>query len=172
MPKDTDATIIKKYANRRLYHTGTSTYVTLQDLAEMIRRDEAFVVSDARTGEDLTHLVLTQIIFELENQDGQSLMPCAFMRQLIRLYGKDAQGSVPFALEQAMADFCEGRNEKRGAGAQAAYDKSASDAAPGDFKTMREELERMRRRLESIDRALPAERKFRGDTASLSPIGK
>src|SRR6516165_2648117 len=77
---------IKKYANRRLYHTGTSEYVTLEDLANMVRAGQDFVVSDAKTGEDITRSVLAQIIFEQENK-GQNLLPITFMRQLIRLYG-------------------------------------------------------------------------------------
>ena len=77
---------IKKYANRRLYHTGSSEYVTLEDLARMVKAGEDFIVSDAKTGEDLTRSVLAQIIFEQENK-GQNLLPITFMRQLIRLYG-------------------------------------------------------------------------------------
>ena len=78
-----DPIIIKKYANRRLYNTGTSTYVTLEDLAEMVKKGEEFTVQDAKTGDDITHPVLTQIIFELENKDGQNMLPIPFLRQLI-----------------------------------------------------------------------------------------
>ncbi|RMF02535.1 MAG: polyhydroxyalkanoate synthesis repressor PhaR, partial [Alphaproteobacteria bacterium] len=78
--------IIKKYANRRLYNTDTSTYVTLDDLAEMVKSERDFVVYDAKTGEDLTHSVLTQIIVEQESK-GQNLLPIRFLRQLIRFYG-------------------------------------------------------------------------------------
>ena len=92
-------TIIKKYANRRLYHTGTSTYVTLEDLASMVKRGEDFVVTDAKTGEDITRQVLAQIIFEQENKEGQSLLPIAFLRQLIRFYGDSMQMLVPRYLE-------------------------------------------------------------------------
>ena len=74
-------TIIKKYANRRLYHTGTSTYVTLDDLAEMVKKGHEFLVQDAKTGEDITRSVLTQIIFEQEGKAGQNLLPIAFLRQ-------------------------------------------------------------------------------------------
>ena len=73
---------IKKYANRRLYNTGTSTYVTLEDLASMVKSGEDFIVFDAKTGEDITRSVLAQIIFEQENKEGQSLLPIAFLRQL------------------------------------------------------------------------------------------
>jgi polyhydroxyalkanoate synthesis repressor PhaR len=75
--------VIKKYANRRLYNTGTSTYVTLEDLAGMVKKGEEFQVQDAKSGEDITHSVLTQIIFELENKDGQTMLPIPFLRQLI-----------------------------------------------------------------------------------------
>jgi polyhydroxyalkanoate synthesis repressor PhaR len=97
--------VIKKYANRRLYNTGTSTYVTLEDLAEMIKRGEDFTVQDAKTGDDITHPVLTQIIFELENRDGQNMLPVSFLRQLISFYGDQMQAVVPSYLEQSMIAF-------------------------------------------------------------------
>src|SRR5574337_1045078 len=87
MAEDKEPVTIKKYANRRLYNTGTSTYVTLEDLAAMVKSGEDFVVYDAKTGEDITRTVLAQIIFEQENKEGQSLLPIAFLRQLIRFYG-------------------------------------------------------------------------------------
>ena len=90
---------IKKYANRRLYNTGTSTYVTLEDLAGMVKSGDDFVVYDAKTGEDITRSVLTQIIFEQENKEGQNLLPIAFLRQLIRFYGDSMQMLVPRYLE-------------------------------------------------------------------------
>jgi polyhydroxyalkanoate synthesis repressor PhaR len=90
--------IIKKYANRRLYNTDTSTYVTLEDLAEMVRSERDFVVYDAKTGEDLTHSVLTQIIVEQESR-GTNLLPIGFLRQLIRFYGDSMQRLVPSYLE-------------------------------------------------------------------------
>ncbi len=105
MPAKNDPVVIKKYANRRLYNTGTSTYVTLEDLAEMIRRGEDFHVQDAKTGEDITHPVLTQIIFELENRDGQNMLPVSFLRQLISFYGDQMQMVVPSFLEQSMIAF-------------------------------------------------------------------
>jgi len=97
--------VIKKYANRRLYNTGTSTYVTLEDLAGMVKRDEVFVVHDAKSGDDITHPVLTQIIFELENKDGQNMLPVPFLRQLIAFYGDQMQMVVPSFLEQSMIAF-------------------------------------------------------------------
>jgi polyhydroxyalkanoate synthesis repressor PhaR len=96
---------IKKYANRRLYNTGTSTYVTLEDLATMVKEGEDFVVYDAKTGEDITRTVLAQIIFEQENKEGQSLLPITFLRQLIRFYGDSMQMLVPRYLEQSMQSF-------------------------------------------------------------------
>jgi polyhydroxyalkanoate synthesis repressor PhaR len=99
MASEKKPTTIKKYANRRLYDTGTSTYVTLEDLACMVKRGEDFVVSDAKSGEDITRPVLAQIIFEQEGKDGQSLMPIAFLRQLIRFYGDSMQMLVPSYLE-------------------------------------------------------------------------
>ena len=97
--------VIKKYANRRLYNTGTSTYVTLEDLAEMVKKGEEFTVQDAKTGEDITHPVLTQIIFELENKEGQNMLPIPFLRQLIAFYGDQMQMIVPSFLEQSMIAF-------------------------------------------------------------------
>lgn len=100
-----DPVIIKKYANRRLYNTGTSTYVTLEDLAEMVRKGEDFTVQDAKSGDDITHPVLTQIIFELENREGQNMLPIPFLRQLISFYGDQMQMVVPSYLEQSMIAF-------------------------------------------------------------------
>ncbi len=96
---------IKKYANRRLYNTGTSTYVTLDDLSRMVRRGEDFTVTDARTGGDITRSVLAQIIFEQESKgqaNGPNLLPLSVMRQLIRFYGDSMQSMVPKYLEYSM----------------------------------------------------------------------
>jgi polyhydroxyalkanoate synthesis repressor PhaR len=102
MAKSEEPTVIKKYANRRLYNTGTSTYVTLEDLAAMVKEGEDFVVYDAKTGEDITRPVLAQIIFEQENKEGQNLLPIAFLRQLIRFYGDSMQMLVPRYLEMSL----------------------------------------------------------------------
>src|SRR4051794_202216 len=99
MAKSDHPITIKKYANRRLYNTGTSTYVTLEDLAGMVKGGEDFIVHDAKTGEDITRQVLAQIIFEQENKEGQSMLPIAFLRQLIRFYGDSMQMMVPRYLE-------------------------------------------------------------------------
>jgi len=105
-------TIIKKYANRRLYHTGTSTYVTLDDLARMVKDDEDFVVQDAKSGNDITRAVLGQIIFEQENR-GQHLLPVAFLRQLIRYYGDSMQALVPSYLESSLSAFTRDQDKLR-----------------------------------------------------------
>jgi polyhydroxyalkanoate synthesis repressor PhaR len=107
-----EPTIIKKYANRRLYHTGASAYVTLEDLARMVKEGEDFVVTDAKTGEDITRAVLGQIIFEQETR-GQHLLPIAFLRQLIRFYGDSVQTILPSYLETALAAFTRNQDELR-----------------------------------------------------------
>jgi len=98
---DKEPAVIKKYANRRLYNTDTSTYVTLENLAEMVRSERDFVVYDAKSGEDLTHQVLTQIIVEEESK-GQNLLPINILRQLIRFYGNSMERLVPSYLEFSM----------------------------------------------------------------------
>jgi polyhydroxyalkanoate synthesis repressor PhaR len=101
MAGETEPTVIKKYANRRLYNTGTSTYVTLDDLGEMVKAGEDFTVVDAKTGDDITRSVLTQIIFEQESR-GPNLLPVNFLRQLIRFYGDSMQSLVPSYLDMSM----------------------------------------------------------------------
>ncbi len=98
-----DPVVVKKYANRRLYNTETSTYVTLEDLAQMVRSERDFVVFDAKSGDDLTHAVLTQIIVEQESRSGgQTLLPIPFLRQLIRFYGDAMERLVPSYLQISM----------------------------------------------------------------------
>ena len=104
--------VVKKYANRRLYDTRSSSYITLDNLAEMIRKGEDFVVYDAKTGEDITRGVLTQIIVEEEGK-GHNLLPTGFLRQLIGFYGDQMQGVVPKYLEQAMTAFAEQQEQIR-----------------------------------------------------------
>ncbi|MDE2462161.1 MAG: polyhydroxyalkanoate synthesis repressor PhaR [Alphaproteobacteria bacterium] len=104
--------IIKKYANRRLYNTHTSSYVTLDHLCEMVKAGVEFEVRDARTGEDITRSVLTQIIFEEENK-GQNLLPIRFLRQLIRLYGDSLQAFVPGYLDLSMESFAKNQEQMR-----------------------------------------------------------
>lgn len=106
MTTPTDEPItIKKYANRRLYNTSTSSYVTLDHLAEMVKRGQEFNVHDAKTGEDITRSVLTQIIFDEEGKGGQQLLPIQFLRQLIRFYGDSMQALVPGYLNLSMDSF-------------------------------------------------------------------
>ena len=104
--------IIKKYANRRLYNTQTSSYVTLDHLCEMVKEGVEFEVHDARTAEDITRQGLAQIIFDEENK-GQHLLPIQFLRQLIRFYGDSLQAFVPSYLEMSMESFAKNQQEMR-----------------------------------------------------------
>ena len=115
--------MIKKYANRRLYNTETSSYVTLDDLSHMVKARREFVVHDAKSGEEITRAVLTQIIVE-EEQKGQNLLPISFLRQLIGLYGGSMQWLVPRYLEHAMSSFAHNQEQMR---------KSLQDAFGGLF---------------------------------------
>src|ERR1700757_5324267 len=105
--------VVKKYANRRLYNTATSSYVTLDDLAKLIKEGGDFVAHDAKTGEDITRSVLTQIIVEQEEKGGQNLLPTSFLRQLIGFYGDSMQFLVPGYLEQAMIAFARNQEQMR-----------------------------------------------------------
>jgi len=113
MTKSEEPVIIKKYANRRLYNTGTSTYVTLEDLASMVKKGSDFTVYDAKSGEDITRSVLAQIIFEQENKEGQNLLPITFLRQLIRFYGDSMQMLVPRFLEASIESFSKEQSKLR-----------------------------------------------------------
>jgi len=135
--------IIKKYANRRLYNTATSSYVTLDHLSEMVREGVDFVVYDAKTNEDITRSVLTQIIFEEENR-GENLLPIQFLRQLIGFYGNNMQALVPTYLEMSMDAFTRQQEQFRGQFAK------AFGAAPG--AGMYEE--QVRQNLAMFDRAM------------------
>jgi len=104
--------VIKKYANRRLYNTATSSYVTLDDLAVMVKADKEFVVFDAKSGEEITRSVLTQIIVEEESK-GEHMLPISFLRQLISYYGDSLQAIVPKYLEQSMDSFAKNHEEMR-----------------------------------------------------------
>ena len=131
MATEKPPTVIKKYANRRLYHTGTSTYVTLEDLGEMLRAGEDFVVYDAKSGEDITRSVLTQIIFEQENK-GQNLLPVAFLRQLIRFYGDSMQALVPSYLALSMENLARDQQKLR--------EQMAQTFGPGAFHAIEEQV--------------------------------
>jgi polyhydroxyalkanoate synthesis repressor PhaR len=142
MAKPEEPTVIKKYANRRLYNTGTSTYVTLEDLAAMVKKGEDFVVVDAKSGEDITRFVLTQIIFEQESKAGQNLLPATFLRQLIRFYGDQMQMLVPRYLEVSIDSFIREQEKFRQQMTQA--------FGTGPFAPLEEQV---RRNMEMFERA-------------------
>ena len=142
MAKSDQPVTIKKYANRRLYNTGTSTYVTLEDLAAMVKGGEDFIVHDAKTGEDITRQVLAQIIFEQENKEGQSMLPIAFLRQLIRFYVDSMQMLVPRYLEVSIDSFTREQEKFRQQMAQA--------FGAGPFAPIEDQV---RRNMEMFERA-------------------
>lgn len=146
--------IIKKYANRRLYNTDTSTYVTLEDLAEMVRGERDFVVYDAKTGEDLTHAVLTQIIVEQESR-GTNLLPIGFLRQLIRFYGDSMQKLVPSYLEFSLDSLTKQQEQYR-----RRFTNAFGNAA---FDAMQEQV---RKNFDTFERALGMFTPFGTDAAN------
>ena len=135
--------VIKKYANRRLYNTQTSSYVTLDHLCEMVKNGVEFEVRDARTGDDITRQVLAQIIFEEENK-GQHLLPIQFLRQLIRFYGDSLQAFLPSYLEMSMESFAKHQSEMRDKFAEAMTGKMTFK----DYETM------ARQNLQMFERAM------------------
>jgi polyhydroxyalkanoate synthesis repressor PhaR len=145
MANEKQPTTIKKYANRRLYHTGTSTYVTLEDLAKMVRGGDDFLVYDAKTGEDITRSVLTQIIFEEESKVGQqNLLPVTFLRQLIRFYGDSLQALVPsyleFSIENLAKDQAKFREQLSKTFGPAAAFQALQDQARANMTVFQEAL--------------------------------
>ena len=108
-----DRVVIKKYANRRLYNTASSSYVTLEHLADMVKQGVHFVVYDAKSNDDITRSVLTQIIVEEEGRDGQNLLPIQFLRQLIGFYGNSMQAFLPSYLELSLSTFAEQQERMR-----------------------------------------------------------
>src|ERR1700694_2528134 len=142
MAQSDEPVTIKKYANRRLYNTRTSTYVTLEDLATMVKAGNNFVVYDAKTNEDITRSVLAQIIFEQENKEGQSLLPINFLRQLIRFYGDSMQMLVPRYLEVSLDSLTREQEKFRAQMAQA--------FGIGNFGAMEDQV---RRNMEMFERA-------------------
>jgi polyhydroxyalkanoate synthesis repressor PhaR len=134
--------VIKKYANRRLYNTASSSYVTLEHLADMVKKGIDFVVYDAKTNEDITRSVLTQIIFEEESQ-GQSLLPIQFLRQLISFYGNSVQAFLPSYLELSLATFAEQQERLR-----------SQFAALGQAGGMNPYEDQIRQNLALFDRAM------------------
>ena len=158
MAKSDQPTTIKKYANRRLYNTGTSTYVTLEDLAAMVKDGEDFLVYDAKTGDDITRSVLAQIIFEQENKAGQNLLPTTFLRQLIRFYGDSMQMVVPKYLEQSIATLTQEQEKFR---KQIANTLSGTPFAPLE--------EQVRRNMELFQQTFSMFKPFAPGARSASP---
>lgn len=136
---ETPPLVIKKYANRRLYNTETSSYVTLDALADMLRHGRDFVVVDAKTGEDITRSVLTQIIVEQESK-GDALLPTTFLRQLVSLYGGGLERFLPRYLEQAMANFAEQQRQMR-----RAVEQTVGTFFPGFEEMSRQNAQMMER---------------------------
>lgn len=122
--------VIKKYANRRLYDTGRSSYVTLDDLCQMVKEGYDFVVYDAKSGEDLTRSVLTQIIVEQEGKGEQNLLPTNFLRQLIGFYGDNVGQLVPNYLEQTLSTFTQNQEQFK-----EQLNKSFGGMFPANFPT-------------------------------------
>ena len=143
-PPEGEPVVIKKYANRRLYNTASSSYVTLDHLAEMVRDGVDFVVYDAKTNEDLTRSVLTQIIFDEENRGPQNLLPLQFLRQLIRLYGDSMQTLLPSYLEMSLDGFSRQRER---------LNKDFTGAFAG-AEAMDRFQEQIRQNLQLFDRAM------------------
>jgi len=152
--KTDEPTVIKKYANRRLYNTGTSTYVTLEDLAAMVKSEDDFVVYDAKSGDDITRPVLAQIIFEQESK-GHNLLPIAFLRQLIRFYGDSLQNLVPSYLEYSIASLTR-EQERFRTQLSSAFGATAFDAIE----------DQVRRNTEMFDRAMRMFLPFGGSEAA------
>lgn len=158
MSKSQDQPIrVKKYANRRLYNTASSSYVTLDDLAALVKDGVDFVVTDAKNGEDITRSVLTQIIFEAENK-GQNMLPLNFLRQLIGLYGDSLQNIVPNYLDHTMRAFAENEKQMR---------SQIADTMGGMF-TFPNMEDFGRRNMEVFQRALQMWTPVSGDTDNLS----
>ena len=131
--------VVKKYANRRLYNTESSSYITLDNLATMIRQSRDFVVYDAKTGEDITRGVLTQIIVEEESK-GRAMLPTAFLRQIIGFYGDSLQQFVPSYLEQAMSSFAMQQEQMR-----TAMEQTMGNLFPGMQEVSRQNMAMMER---------------------------
>ncbi|MXO95732.1 polyhydroxyalkanoate synthesis repressor PhaR [Erythrobacter aquimaris] len=133
--------IIKKYANRRLYNTDTSSYITLDDLAKMVRENVDFQVVDAKSGDDITHTILTQIIVEEESQGGQQMLPVSFLRDLISMYGNSMQAMMPSYLEASMANFRKNREQIQAAFAKGIEANPLAKMAEANFKMMQNAAE-------------------------------
>ncbi len=178
---DGDTVIVKKYANRRLYNTATSSYITLEDLAGMVRENIEFQVLDAKTGEDITHSILTQIIMD-EEASGEQMLPVSFLRQLISMYGNSMQAMMPSYLEAAMANFRENQGRIREAfekglanspiakihetnmammraateaflpGATRRSEKPAADTSRDEIAALRQQMAEMQKKLDELSK--------------------
>ena len=151
-PGDAPPVVVKKYANRRLYNTESSSYITLDSLAEMVRDGRDFVVYDAKTGEDITRSVLTQIIVEEENK-GRAMLPTGFLRQLIGFYGNSMQSVVPKYLEQAMGAFAVQQDQMR----RAVENTMGTFIPPGLQEVSRQNMAMMERAMSLFSPFLPQE---------------
>ncbi len=165
MAKKDGQTIIKKYANRRLYNTGTSSYVTLDDLAVMVKDGDDFVVLDAKSGDDITHSVLTQIIFEQESKTGNTLLPVSFLRQLISYYGDQMQMLVPSYLEHSMSAFSAQQDQLREQVVKAFGDTPMARNMQLPLKAVEEQV---RRNTEMFQQAMQMFSPFAADAAANS----
>jgi polyhydroxyalkanoate synthesis repressor PhaR len=154
-----NVTVIKKYANRRLYNTATSTYVTLEDLSRMVKEGAEFAVYDAKTGEDITRSVLTQIIFEEENKGDNTLLPINFLRQLIQSYGTSMQSMVPGFLELSLGNLMKEQDKIR----QQMMSSMGGDA----FKSMEEQTKRNMELFQQTMKMLPG---FNADAFKADPF--
>ncbi len=143
-PAAGEPVIIKKYANRRLYNTASSSYVTLDHLADMVREGVDFVVQDAKTGEDLTRGVLTQIIFDEESRSPQNLLPLQFLRQLIGFYGNSMQALLPSYLEMSLEGFSKQRDRMQ----------QEFSGVFGGAQAVERVQEQVRQNLQMFDRAM------------------
>ena len=132
--------IIKKYANRRLYNTDTSSYITLDDLAKMVRENVDFHVLDAKSGDDITHTILTQIIVE-EESHGSHMLPVSFLRDLIRMYGNSMQAMMPSYLEASMANLRKNREQIQSAFTKGMEANPLAAMAEANFKMMQNAAE-------------------------------
>ena len=135
-----EAIIIKKYANRRLYNTDTSSYITLDDLAKMVRENVDFHVLDAKTGDDITHTILTQIIVE-EESHGTQMLPVSFLRDLISMYGNSMQAMMPSYLEASMTNLRKNREQLLAAFAKGIESNPLAKMAEANFKMMQNAAE-------------------------------
>jgi polyhydroxyalkanoate synthesis repressor PhaR len=157
-----DTVIIKKYANRRLYNTESSSYITLEHLAAMTREGKDFKVIDAKSGEDITHAVLTQIIVDEETR-GQTMLPVNFLRQLIALYGDSMQALVPQYLEASMEAFRRNQTQFRDAMAGAFAGGPFAELAKRNMEMFESAASAFKRNSAAAKPAEPEKRESRDD---------